>query len=201
MTNRCNRTVLTGSTHAGHPIALRHATAAIAALASGEYHWCMKGSMLAGPPGHPFHAFVVPLPVGAFVCSFIFDILTRLRADGLPYLVDAAFWLIGVGLIGALIAAPFGVIDLLAIQRRTAAFSIAVRHLVLNVAAAALFLAGYIWRAGDHVELDKTRWGQLAWSGIAVVLLAAAVWLGNTLTYRHGSRVRNAADTDDTPAR
>src|SRR5262245_49490946 len=26
---------------------------------------------------------------------------------------------------------------------------------------AVVFAIGYAWRAGDHVELDKTRWGQL----------------------------------------
>ena len=145
--------------------------------------------MLAGPEGHPFHPFVVPLPIGAFVSSLIFDILTHTRADGLPYLVDGAFWLIGVGLIGALIAAVFGVLDLLAIPRRTSPFTIAIAHLTLNVAAAVLFIIGYAWRAGDHVELEKTRWGQLALSAVAVALLVAAVWLGQTLTYRHGRRV------------
>ncbi len=154
----------------------------------------MKRSVLAGPEGHPFHPFVVPLPVGAFVSSLIFDILTHTRADGLPYLVDGAFWLIGVGLIGALIAAVFGVLDLLAIPRRTQPFTIAVTHLALNVAAAVLFIIGYAWRAGDHVELDKTRWGQLALSAVAVALLVGAVWLGQTLTYRYGRRVAGRGD-------
>src|SRR4029077_11627745 len=106
-------------------------------------HCGMKSSALAGPAGHPFHPFVVPVPVGAFISSLIFDILTWTRADGLPYLVDGAFWLIGVGLIGALIAAVFGIMDLLAIPRQSRAFTIAIRHLGLNVGAAALFLAGY----------------------------------------------------------
>jgi uncharacterized membrane protein len=127
----------------------------------------MKRSVLAGPEGHPFHPFVVPLPIGAFVSSLIFDVLTRTRADGLPYLVDGAFWLIGVGLIGALIAAVFGVLDLLTIPRRTPPFTTAVAHLTLNVAASVLFLIGYAWRAGDHVELDKTRWGQLTLSAVS----------------------------------
>jgi uncharacterized membrane protein len=69
-------------------------------------------SVLADPEGHHFHPFLVPLPVGAFVSSLIFDILTRTRAGGLPYLVDGAFWLIGVGLAGALVAAVPGVLDL-----------------------------------------------------------------------------------------
>ncbi|HKC27541.1 MAG TPA: DUF2231 domain-containing protein [Jatrophihabitans sp.] len=154
----------------------------------------MKPSVFAGPEGHPFHPFVVPLPIGAFVSSLIFDILTRTRADGLPYLVDAAFWLIGVGLIGALIAAVFGVLDLVAIPRGTPPFTTAVTHLMLNVAAAVLFIIGYAWRAGDHVELDQTRWGQLALSAVAVGVLIAAVWFGQTLTYHYGRRVTGRTD-------
>src|SRR5206468_5632013 len=122
---------------------------------------------------------------------------TRTRSTGLPYLVDGAFWLIGVGLIGALIAAVFGIGDLQRIPRRTPAFATAVTHMLLNVAAGLLFLIGYVWRAGDHVELDKTRWGQLTLSAVAVALLVAAVWLGQTLTYRYGRRVtRHAAEPD-----
>ena len=160
-------------------------------------HCGMKSSAFAGPAGHPFHPFIVPVPVGAFVSSLIFDILTWTRADGLPYLVDGAFWLIGIGLIGALIAAVFGVLDLRAMPRRTRPFSIAMSHLTLNAGAAVLFIIGYAWRAGDHVELDKTRWGQLVLSAVAVALLLVAVWLGQTLTYRYGRRVTRVADQAD----
>ena len=157
----------------------------------------MKLSALAGPEGHPFHPFVVPVPVGAFVSSLIFDILTWTRADGLPYLVDGAFWLIGVGLVGALIAAGLGVLDLRAIPRPTRPFGIAVTHAALNAGAVVLFIIGYAWRAGDHVELDKTRSGQLALSALAVALLLVAVWLGQTLTYRYGRRVTRLSDESD----
>ncbi len=155
----------------------------------------MNRCLLAGPEGHPFHPLLVPLPIGAFVSSLIFDILTRTRAAGLPYLVDGAFWLIGVGLIGALVAAVFGVLDLRRIPRGTPAFATARAHLTLNAAAAALFAVAYAWRAGDHVELDKTRWGQLALSAVAVAFLIAAIWLGK-LTYHHGIRVTRQADHD-----
>lgn len=152
---------------------------------------------MAGPEGHPFHPFVVPVPIGAFVSSLIFDILTHTRTDGLPYLVDGAFWLIGVGLIGALLAAVFGIVDLLAIPRDTPAFRTAVSHLALNVAAAVLFIVGYAWRAGDHVELDKTRWGQLALNAVAVAVLTGAIWLGQRLTYHDGMRVSRRAGPGD----
>jgi uncharacterized membrane protein len=107
----------------------------------------------------------------------------------LPWLVDGAWWLIGVGLIGAAVAAVFGVLDWLRIPRRTRPWRIALAHATLNVGIAALFLIGYAWRAGDHVDLDKTGAGQLTLSAAAVGLLVVAVLLGQTLTYRFGTRV------------
>jgi uncharacterized membrane protein len=163
---------------------------------AGGYPCCVNRSALAGPDGHPFHPLLVPLPIGAFVSSLIFDILARTRADGLPYLVDGAFWLIGIGLISALAVAVFGVLDLRTIPRDTPAFATARAHLALNAATAVLFAVSYSWRAGDHVELDKTRWGQLALSAVGVAFLMAAMWLGGKLTYHHGVRVTGHVDHD-----
>jgi uncharacterized membrane protein len=154
-------------------------------------------SRLAGPAWHPFHPIAVTLPVGAFVSSLVFDVLTRTRAHGLPYLVDGAYWLIGVGLVGAMIAAVFGLMDLRTVARRTRAFRTAVTHLALNAVVVILFGAGYIWRAGDHLELEKTRWGQLALSSVAVALLVVSAWLGGTLVYRFGVRVADEHTRDD----
>jgi len=158
------------------------------------YHEGMRVVSLSGPAGHPLHPFVAPLPIGAFTASLIFDILTRTRPGELPWLVDGAWWLIGVGLIGAAVAAVFGLLDLMRLSRGTRPFKLAVAHIALNLVVALLFGIGYVWRAGDHVDLDQTRWGQLALSGAAVALLAIAVWIGQTLTYQHGVRVNRDGD-------
>jgi uncharacterized membrane protein len=158
----------------------------------------MRITRLSGATGHPLHPFVAPLPVGAFTTSLIFDILTLTRPGDLPWLVDGAWWLIGIGLIGAAVAAAFGLLNLLRIPPRSQPFTLALAHLTLNVIAAVLFGIGYAWRAGDHVDLGHTRWGQFALSAAAVALLAGAVWIGQTLTYRHGMRVeRPTLDTND----
>ena len=149
----------------------------------------MRLSAVSGPAGHPLHPFLVPLPIGAFVSSLIFDILTWTRPGELPWLVDGAWWLIGVGLIGAGLAAVFGVVDLLQIPPGTRPWRVALAHVALNVGVAVLFVIGYAWRAGDHTALDKTGSGQLALSCVAVGLLVVAVFLGQTLTYRFGMRV------------
>ncbi len=159
----------------------------------------MRLSAVSGPRGHPLHPFLVPLPIGAFVSSLIFDILTWTRPGELPWLVDGAWWLIGVGLIGAGIAAVVGVVDLMQVPRGTRPRRVALAHSTLNVVVAVLFLIGYVWRAGDHVELDKTGPGQLALSSVAVALLVVAVLLGQTLTYRFGTRVDPRA-TAERPA-
>jgi uncharacterized membrane protein len=158
----------------------------------------MTGVNIQVPHIHPLHPFVVPLPIGAFGSSLVFDILTWTRPGELPWLVDGAWWLIGVGLIGAGIAAVFGVVDLLQIPRGTRPRRVALAHSALNVGVAALFLIGYAWRAGDHTALDKTRPGQLTLSCVAAGLLVAAVVLGQTLTYRYGMRV-DPRGTDQRP--
>ncbi len=72
-------------------------------------------SVVAGPYGHPFHPILVTLPIGAWTCSLIFDVASKVRDGGAPSLVDAAYWLIGIGVVGAVVAAVFGLLDLLAI--------------------------------------------------------------------------------------
>jgi uncharacterized membrane protein len=151
-------------------------------------------SALAGPAGHPLHPFVVPLPIGAFVSSLIFDIYTYTQTQGLPYLVDGAFWLIGVGLFGAVLAAVFGLLDARTIRRGSRPYRIVRIHLALNAVAVVLFAIGFAWRSGDHVELDRTQAGQLALSAVAVAFLLPSLWLGNTLVYRHGLRVVRRRD-------
>ena len=146
---------------------------------------------LSGPAGHPLHPILATLPVGAFVSSLIFDILTRTKAHGLPWLVDGAYWLIGVGLVGGLLAAVPGLVDFRAIPRRTKARAVAARHLTLNLVVFGLFLVAYAWRATDHLEHDKTPWSQLALSAVAVAILLVSVWLGNALVYRFGRRVED----------
>src|SRR5438477_10384574 len=109
-------------------------------------------TVVAGPYGHPFHPILVTVPIGAWICSLIFDIATRVNSDGSPPLVEAAYWLIGIGVIGALVAAVFGLLDLLAIPRRTRAFTVGLTHLILNLGVVAMFAIGFAWRHDSYYE-------------------------------------------------
>src|SRR5437764_7080027 len=82
---------------------------------------------LAGPYGHPFHPILVTVPIGAWVCSLVFDIASHVVASP-GFLTQASEWLIAIGIIGAFAAATLGFLDLLAIPSRTPAFRTALVH-------------------------------------------------------------------------
>src|SRR5205085_6077319 len=75
---------------------------------------------VAGPYGHPFHPLLVTVPIGAWVTSIVFDILSRTADHGADF-ARGAYWLIGIGIVGALVAAAFGLMDLLSVPARTRA--------------------------------------------------------------------------------
>src|SRR3954447_18099032 len=72
---------------------------------------------VAGPYGHPFHPIFVAVPIGAWIASLVFDIASRTADDGAAF-ARGAYWLVAMGVIGALVAALFGLLDFLAIPRR-----------------------------------------------------------------------------------
>lgn len=149
---------------------------------------------IAGPYGHPFHPILVTVPIGAWVCSVVFDVATRVNDAGSASLTDASYWLIGIGVLGALAAALFGLLDLLAIPRHTRAFTVGLIHLTLNLAVVTAFAAGFLWRSDSYYETAKVESGQIALSAVALAVLAVSGWLGGRLAYRYGVRVAEESD-------
>jgi uncharacterized membrane protein len=143
-------------------------------------------SAAAGPYGHPFHPLLVTLPIGAWVSSLIFDIVARAGNDETVF-SRGAYWLIGIGIIGAAVAAIFGLMDLLTIPGGTVAKRTALTHMTLNVIVLVLFIISYLLRRSDDGETAETT--PFVLSIIALVLLAASGWLGGKMAYRYGVRV------------
>lgn len=148
---------------------------------------------VAGPYGHPFHPILVTIPIGAWVASLVFDIVTK-AGDGSSALTEASYWLIGLGVIGALLAALFGLMDLSRIPRGTRALRYGVTHMLLNLTVVGLFIADFFWRHEGYDEYSRVETGQLVLSAVAIGLLLISGWIGGTLTYRYGVRV--AAESD-----
>jgi uncharacterized membrane protein len=152
---------------------------------------------VAGPYGHPFHPILVTVPIGAWVCSLIFDIATKVNSDGAPALVDASYWLIGIGILGAVLAAVFGLLDLIGIPRHTRAMTIGLTHMAINLTVVAIFAIGFAWRHSDYYEVREVRGAQLILSAIGLALLGVSGWLGGQLAYRFGVRVADEASQAD----
>lgn len=140
---------------------------------------------LAGPPGQPLHPLLVGLPIGAWVMSFGFDLAAHAANEELVY-ARAAFWLVGAGIVGALLAGTFGVLDLLAVPRGTVAWRTGVRHLVLTDVVLVLFVLSFLLRRDDSLQAASVP--LMLVSVVALALLAVAGWLGVRLAHRYGVR-------------
>jgi uncharacterized membrane protein len=151
-------------------------------------------SPMAGPYGHPFHPILVTIPIGAWVASLVFDIASQVSDNGSPALVEASYWLIGLGVLGALLAALFGLMDLLRIPRGTRALRFGLMHMVLNLTVVGIFIGDFIWRHDSYYEDSRVMGGQIVLSAIAIGLLLVSGWIGGMLAYRFGVRV--AAERD-----
>jgi uncharacterized membrane protein len=141
----------------------------------------------AGPYGHPFHPIAVTLPIGSWVGAVILDLGSYAVDDptGLP---RGAFWLIAVGIIGAVVAALLGLLDFLTIPSGTPAARTGLAHMAINTVVLVLFVVSYLVRRGDDFTDSSNRTG-FALALVGVVLLAVSGWLGGMLAYRYGVRV------------
>jgi uncharacterized membrane protein len=145
-------------------------------------------SVVAGPYGHPVHPILVTVPIGAWVASLGFDIASHV-ADEADVFAKGAFWLIALGVLGALVAALAGFLDLFAIPTGTPAFRTGLVHMTLNLVIVVLFVVSWVIRRDDIEAPAATSGGLIALSVGALLLLAVSGWLGGRLSYRYGVRV------------
>jgi uncharacterized membrane protein len=139
---------------------------------------------LAGSYGHPIHPILVTIPIGTWTASLIFDIAAKARDDEAAF-AQGSHWLIGIGILGALLAAIFGSIDLSGIPNGTVARRTGLIHMALNLAITALYVINYFIRGDD----DTVGTLPLILSILALALLGASGFLGGKLSYRYGIRV------------
>ena len=143
--------------------------------------------------GHAIHPMLVHFPLGLFVMTALFDSIyftTGKVAD----LTIASFWNSLAGVIAAVIAALFGVIDLFSLPRATRAFRIGVIHGVGNVVMTVPFGVS----AALRWSVPSYRPGAWAFSLelVGIGLGLAMGWLGAELVERLGVSVDDGAHLD-----
>jgi uncharacterized membrane protein len=142
---------------------------------------------LAGPQGHPFHPILVTVPIGAWVASLVFDIISRVDDSQQAAFARGAFVLLLIGIVGAVLAAVFGLMDFTTIPARTPAASTALTHMTLNTVVLALFIVNAVVRHSKG--LDSVSDIALALSIVGLLILGTSGWMGGKLSYRYGVRV------------
>jgi uncharacterized membrane protein len=136
--------------------------------------------------GHPIHPMLVGIPIGLFVFALVADLASRVdgTSDAWPIV---ALYCIGGGIVGALLAAPFGLIDLLSIEDERAK-KVGISHMVINLCVVALFIINFILRlqgAGDTTPFVLTL--------IGIGLLLVSGWLGGHMVFVLGVAQAGAA--------
>ena len=138
--------------------------------------------------GHPAHQILVVFPLGLLATSLVFDAISLITRK--PKSGEQAQAMVGAGLVGGLAAAPWGMIDWLAIPERTRAKEIGRWHGVGNVIVLSLFGASWLTRRNAPEKLGGSPF-LLSLLGGGLAMLTA--WLGGELVDRLGVGVDDGA--------
>src|SRR5947209_10026605 len=139
--------------------------------------------------GHPIHPMLIVFPLGLLATSLFFDIIHWITGNGFFSVV--AFWMITAGVIGALLAAIFGLIDWLAVPSGTRAKQIGLWHGVGNVVIVLLFIVSWLIRLNAQSNPNVFAY-ILSIVGVALALVTG--WLGGELVERLGVGVDEGAN-------
>ena len=135
---------------------------------------------------HPIHPMLVPLPIGLWVFSLACDIIGHFAGSPATWKIVALYTMVG-GILGALAAAIFGLIDLLSLPqgalRRTA-----LTHMTINLAVVVLYVINAWLRISD-ANAGAGAAAPVWLSVIGIGLLAVSGWLGGKMVYTAGVAV------------
>lgn len=131
---------------------------------------------------------LVAIPIGLWVFSLVCD-LVSLGGTGENWAIVARYTLVG-GIVGALVAAVPGFIDMLSLPGPLK--RIAILHMSINLTVVALYVVN------AYLRYRGTESSTPVWlSVIAVAMLVVSGWLGGKMIYVHGV----AVETPPEPAR
>jgi uncharacterized membrane protein len=128
---------------------------------------------------HPYHVFLVALPIGLWVFSLYADLTAHFRWGREVWRAVAYYTLAG-GIITALLAAVPGFIDLLSIHDAKLK-RIGIFHMTINLVVVGLYVVNLLLRRGGASE----EVAPIILSALGVVLLGISGWLGGELVHRY----------------
>lgn len=125
--------------------------------------------------GQPIHHILMVLAIGLLGTAVVADLIDLATATGA--FAIAAYWLISGGILGALLAAPFGLAGWLLVPVGTRARRIGVQHGACNAVVLLLFVASWLLRDTQGVV------------PAAAIMLSLGGAMASVVTWRFGSKV------------
>jgi uncharacterized membrane protein len=141
--------------------------------------------------GHPIHQMLIVFPLGLLATALVFDAIQLATGNG--FWSQLSYWMIAAGVLSGLLAAPFGLIDWLAIPSGTRAKRIGALHGAGNVVVVALYALSWLMRSGDPAAPEAPALA-LAFLGGGIALVTG--WLGGELVDRLAVGVDDGANVD-----
>jgi uncharacterized membrane protein len=145
--------------------------------------------------GHPIHPMIVPVAIGGFILSLAFDIVCLAKGVTTPWSTVAYYTMIG-GIVGALCAAVFGLVDVLSL-RDAYTRKIGFTHMGINLVVVALYICNAWIRHADASPSGTP----FILSVVAILLLVVSGWLGGKMVYEAGVGVSGSEPAASTASR
>jgi uncharacterized membrane protein len=144
--------------------------------------------------GHAVHPILIPLPLGMFLGTLIFDVV-YLLTDDLQF-ATVSFFMAVLGVVGGVAAAATGAVDYMNIPKGTRAKRVGTVHAIGNDLVIALFALSVFlrYRADDYEPSALAL--TLTFAGAAASMVTG--WLGGELVERLGVGVDADAHLDAT---
>jgi uncharacterized membrane protein len=137
---------------------------------------------------HPIHPMLVSIPIGLWVFSLLCDLIYVFGWGSERFEIVAFYCIVG-GVIGALLAAIPGLIDLLSLPagpKKTA-----ILHMSINLTIVGIYLVNIGVRVGNPDSLRLPVWLSVA----AIAMLCVSGWLGGKMVFEYGVAVDTGEKT------
>ncbi|HEY3208283.1 MAG TPA: DUF2231 domain-containing protein [Actinomycetota bacterium] len=155
--------------------------------ASGELKfWTLKEIVQGKSMNRVTHPVFVIFPIALYSGALVLDLLSRLSLSGAP--LAATYAVLGA-VIGALFSILTGLVDRSVMRPGSRIRSMATRHMWIQFAATAIFIANLLVRWSDRrVPKASLLWIVLDVIGVATVIAGGDV--GATMVFKMGYRVQ-----------
>jgi uncharacterized membrane protein len=138
---------------------------------------------------HPFHPMLIVFPLGLWVFSFVCCVIFKITNSSVWNTVS--IYSLGGGIIGGVLAALPGIIDLFSLPPSRAQ-KIGIWHMIVNINVLTILIIVFFLKIFNQADLIS-----FILFIIGIILLGLSGWLGGELVYVNGVAVKKVDNYND----